>query len=122
MIDEISTIQVGSGVNCGIIDVAGPDYSWIFSSHSGSPGEEVTVSGPTRRGEDGRYAPADHVEIWWGSGEGVELVGQVDVARRCAFVARFRVPDVSLGTFPVEVRVYFHDGYGVLARSEFRVT
>jgi hypothetical protein len=120
LIDEISSIQAGDGVNCGVTS-ADPLDGRAFSLEHGAPGEEVTVAGPTLRGEDGRYASADRVEVWWGTGAEAMRVGETDVSDRCAFVASFQVPDVGSGTYPVEVRIYHDGGFGLLGKTDFSV-
>ncbi len=53
------------GPRCGMLNPAGPEYNTVMLPIEAAPGSEVVLSGPTFRGEDGRYFPADRLEVWF---------------------------------------------------------
>jgi hypothetical protein len=50
---------------CGVVDVGGARYGTVMEPSRAAPGDQVVLSGPTLRGEDGRYFPADRLEVWF---------------------------------------------------------
>lgn len=130
-----STTRPASTPDCGVISLVSEEYGADFEPLSARPGDLVMVSGTTLRGEDGRYAPADRVEVWWNEDvlpkRGAEpsgaafLVAAQDVLGRCEFALAFSVPDVPPGRYPIALRIYQHpaaEGYGWLAWATFEVT
>lgn len=126
--------------NCGTIDIASHEYGTEISLSKGPPGTEVTLSGTTFRGEDGRWAPSDRLEAWWNTdvpegevGRGntpirpgpiVQLV-VVENMERCRFEAAFEVPEALPGRYRISVFVWDKnpdDGYGFLLPHHFTVT
>lgn len=120
---------------CGVVELTGDDYETEITPSSGPPGTVVRVSGPTVRGEDGRWAPADRLEMWWNTefpdrkrpidpGLVVKLV-EVEDMERCRFTAAFRVPDVAPGAFVISKHTWENRpsrGYGTDPYHLFIVT
>lgn len=124
--------------DCGVISLTRDEYGTRLDKYQGLPGDIVTLSGTTLRGEDGRYAPSDRLEAWWnsevprsevpdakpiGDGPVVKLV-EVDDMERCEFEAQFTVPDVEPGRYAISVMAWDQppsDGYGWFLPHEFEV-
>ncbi len=124
--------------DCGVVNVASDEYGTELDKYQGEPGDVITLSGTTLRGEDGRWTPADRLEAWWnagvprsevpdatpiGDGRIVKLV-EVDDMERCEFEVEFIVPDVEPGRYVVSVMVWDEprsDGYGWSLPHEFGV-
>jgi WD40 repeat protein len=117
--------------DCGVAELTSREYDVTLSRTQGSPGTLVTVSGPTLRGEDGRWAPMDGLEVWWNdpqlAGPEVEQdathlkVATQDPGDVCRFEVAFDVPDVPPGSYPVVVRFYNDEGYGWSREHNFSV-
>ena len=112
--------------DCGVISQAPEEYSSSMIPDRGPAGTRVIVSGPTLRGEDGRYAPADRIEFWWNTDVPLTEVpnaqpltpgpilrlAREDISSRCNYSVSFVIPDVPPGEYRVEHFVYHEDGYG----------
>lgn len=125
--------------DCGTIGLGRDEYGTTLDGSRGSAGTEVTLSGTTLRGEDGRWAPSDRLEAWWNtevprseqsnaqplrSGPVVKLV-EVDDMERCHFEATFTVPNVEPGRYKISVFVWDanpENGYGFFLPHRFTVT
>src|SRR5207244_3661738 len=124
---------------CGASPPVRMDRADTLSRAAGRPGQNVFLSGPTLRGEDGRYAPASFVEVVWNTNVAVSAVPDAPpitsgpalmLARKpilghCQFRAAFRVPDVRPGRYRITVLTWDEppsDGYGVAGVRIFRVT
>lgn len=46
-----------------MLNPAGREYNTVMLPMEAAPGEEVVLSGPTFRGEDGRFFPADRLGL-----------------------------------------------------------
>jgi hypothetical protein len=123
--------ESGFQPECGSVSLAGEEYGAEFTPVAGAPGSVVTVAGTTLRGEDGRYTPADRVEVWWNErwpveglpaplGERMRLAVQ-DISGRCHFAVRFLVPDVAPGRYPLVVHAYHPGEYGAIGWTAFDV-
>jgi hypothetical protein len=101
-----------------------------------APGDEVVISGPTFRGEDGRYFPSDRLEVWFNTelptsqapnaspiapGPIVHLATVYDM-ERCTFSSHFTVPDVTSGYYEISVFVFDEAGYGFWLPHTLTVT
>jgi WD40 repeat protein len=84
-----------------------------------TPGETVTVSGPTGRDENWFWSPLDKIEVWWSTdrigiaeenGDKV-LLATVDPGTSCDFTATFRIPEVPAGRYLITALGY-HEGFG----------
>jgi Kelch motif len=120
---------------CGVIELTDDDYETEIKPTSGPPGKVVRVSGPTLRGEDGRWAPSGRLEMWWNSefpdrkrpidaGPVLKLVEVRDM-ERCRFSAAFRVPDVPPGAYAISKHTWDSppsQGYGTDPYHLFIVT
>jgi hypothetical protein len=119
---------------CGKTNIASDDYATKIRPTSGSSGAEVTLSGTTVRGEDGRWAPSDRLEAWWNAngpggspiqdGPVLRLVRVADM-ERCSFEATFSVPQVEPGRYKISVVAWYADpadGYGFFLPHHFIVT
>jgi hypothetical protein len=92
-------------------------------SRAGRPGRAV---GATLRGEDGRYFPADRLEVWFNTKVPVSQVpdaspitpgpilqlSTVSDMTSCTFSTHFTVPRVAPGRYKVNVFVFHVGGYG----------
>jgi hypothetical protein len=122
--------------DCGLISLGRETYGTTMLPKQGPSGTGVVLSGPTLRGEDGRYWPADRVEVWWNTevpttevtgappltpGPIVPLARE-DVSERCTFSVFFTVPDVRPGLYEVRVFMYHDGGYGFFLGHDFQVT
>ena len=122
--------------DCGVVNVASKQYSTTMAPEFGPPGTGAVLSGPTLRGEDWRYAPADRVEGWWNTdvpatevpeasllvpGRIVRLARE-EVSGRCTFSVYFTIPDVPPGRYEVRVFMYSDEGYGSFLGHTFEVT
>lgn len=122
--------------DCGVIGPTSDDYSTAMLPDRGPSGTGVVLSGPTLRGEDGRYWPADRVEVWWNTevpatevsdappttpGPIVRLARE-DVSERCTYSLHFTIPDVPPGRYDVRVFMYHEGGYGFFLGHTFQVT
>jgi len=122
--------------DCGIVNVGSEQYSTTIDPGFGRPGTGVVLSGPTLRGEDWRYAPADRVEVWWNTevpltevpdarplvpGRIVRLARE-EISGRCNFSVYFTIPDVPAGQYEVRVFMYHEGGYGFFLGHTFDVT
>lgn len=111
---------------CGVIDVGSKAYGTVMLPTHAAPGDQVVLSGSTYRGEDGRYYPADRLEVWFNTkvpsaqvpnaapitpGPIVHLATVQDM-ERCTFSTHFTVPDVQPGSYKVSVFVFDRSGYG----------
>jgi hypothetical protein len=122
--------------DCGVTDTAGKTYGAHFSLSAGKPGDTVVVAGPTLRGEDGRYAPALRIEVWWNTNVPrsqapyvtplrpgpVLLLAAENELDRCNFSLRFSVPPVRPGPYRVETFIYWEGGYSPFGGELFSVT
>jgi streptogramin lyase len=122
--------------DCGVTNIASDEYSTVMVPDRGPPGTGVVLTGPTLRGEDWRYAPADRVEVWWNTDVPttqvpdqppitpgpIVLLATEDVSGRCTFSAYFTVPDVPSGRYEVRVFMYDDSGYGDFLGHTFQVT
>ena len=121
-----TTLEVTSPPECGKMNIASDDYGTEIRPSSGAPGTEVTFSGTTLRGEDGRWAPSDRLEAWWDTdvpSGGIRLV-RVDDMNRCRFETTFTVPDVPPGRHKISVFAWDEDpqeGYGLFLPHHFIV-
>jgi len=118
---------------CGQLDVGGKRYRAALRPSHGPPGTIVHVSGPTLRGEDGRYSPEYEIELRWNESlPGLHphqlyarrtfAVGtDPNVLGKCWFRMTFRVPRVPPGLYPIDKRDYHPGGYGIFVYP-FRVT
>jgi hypothetical protein len=112
---------------CGRLDPGGKRYRTAMLPTKAAPGDEIVLSGPTLRAEDGRYFPSDRVEIWFNTkvpttqvpnatpiapGPVLNLV-TVDDTKRCTFSTTFTVPEVKPGQYKIADFVFFKGGYGV---------
>ena len=102
---------------------------------SGRSGDVVGVLGTTFRGENGRFAPSNRLEVWWNTRVpktqvpstkpiargAIVLLATVRNIDRCRFRTRFTVPDVRPGTYKVLTFVYYEGGYGWFGRDRFTV-
>ena len=102
---------------------------------SGRPGDSVRVVGTTFRGEDGKFAPSERLEVWWNTRvPKTEVPSTEPIARgpivllatvrnmdRCRFRTQFAVPDVRPRTYKVLTFVYYDGGYGWFGRGHFTV-
>jgi streptogramin lyase len=119
--------------DCGVTNIASGEYSTAMLPDRGPPGTGVVLSGPTVRGEDWRYAPADRVEVWWNTdvplvpdqpitpGPIVPLATE-DVSERCTFSVYFTIPEVPPGRYEVRVFMFDEEGYGDFLGHTFEVT
>jgi hypothetical protein len=111
---------------CGVIDVGSMAYGTVMLPTHAAPGDEVMLSGSTYRGEDGRYYPAERLEVWFNTkvpatqvpdagpitpGPIVPLATVRDMAR-CTLSTHFTVPDVPPGSYTISVFVFDRSGYG----------
>jgi hypothetical protein len=107
---------------CGVINVGSKAYGTVMLPTHAAAGEQVVLSGSTYRGEDGRYYPADRLEVWFNtkvpstqvpitSGPIVHLATVQDM-ERCTFSTHFTVPNVQPGSYKVSVFVFDRSGYG----------
>jgi hypothetical protein len=118
---------------CGQVELTSRQYGIHISPRRVMAGDVVTVRGTTLRGEDGRYAPSDRIEVWWNTrfpaadvattkaaGPGpVLLLATEDDTERCRFRTTFPVPNVSPGTYLITVVVYDAqpaNGFGLFGR------
>jgi hypothetical protein len=121
---------------CGMLDPGGDRYNTVMLPTRAAPGDEVVLSGPTYRGEDGRYFPSDRLEVWFNSelptshapnaspiapGPIVHLATVHDM-KRCTFSTRFTVPDVTPGRYEISVFVFYEAGYGFWLPHTLTVT
>jgi hypothetical protein len=111
---------------CGMLDPAGPEYNTVMLPVEASPGAEVVLSGPTFRGEDGRYFPADRLEVWFNTKVPTSQVpsaepiapgpilrlATVQDMEQCMFSTHFTVPHVGPGRYKITVFVFHEGGYG----------
>lgn len=106
-----------------------PDCSWpegqpfeaTLSADAGTPGTQVTVTGPMPLFDQaGRYEPTTDIEVWWnvdpatweyltpgsqiepspGVPGDIEMLGMSSVDE-CSFAIDVVVPDVDAGTYPI---------------------
>lgn len=92
----------------------------------GAPGDEIVLSGPTFRSEDGRFFHADRLEVWFNTkvptsevpdaqpfvhGPILHLATVGDM-QRCTFTTHFAVPDVPPGRYKITLFVFSEGGYG----------
>jgi len=49
---------------CGTLVPGGKQYNTVMMPSRGAPGDEIVLSGPTFRGEDGRFFPVDRLRRW----------------------------------------------------------
>jgi len=106
-----------------------------LSPDHGSPGENVSVSGPTGRDESWFWAPLERIEVWWSSapiwgGDGRadrQLLASVDPGEGCTFSVAFSVPDVPPGRYVITVLGYWDpmyeggSGFGLMGERAFTV-
>lgn len=118
-------------------------YDTTVSSSTGRPGSTVTVSGPLGViDEDGTYGgqTATRVDAYWNLdfakwwsvltaspspsvlGSPIRHLGRQDVANRCGYRLRLRVPSARPGRYPIEVLYGDSKGRASFAPVEFRVT
>jgi hypothetical protein len=118
-------------------------YRTTVSPSAGPPGSTVTVSGPLGVvDESGTYGgqTATHVDAYWNldfarwwsaltgspsrsvEGPPVRHLARQEVAKRCGYRLRLRIPLVAPGTYPIEVLYGDSKGRASLAPVEFRVT
>jgi len=111
---------------CGMLNPAGPEYNTVMLPAEAAPGAEVVLSGPTFRGENGRYFPADRLEVWFNtkvpysqvpSAEPIApgpilRLATVEDMDQCTFSTRFTVPQVGPGRYKISVFVFHEGGYG----------
>lgn len=123
---------------CGRTEITSDEYGTEIHPSRGRAGTEVTLSGTTLRGEDGRWAPSDRLEAWWNTdtpssagsearpvrdGPVVKLV-VVDDMERCGFATTFTVPEAEPGRYKISVFVWDaepDEGYGLFLPHHFRV-
>jgi hypothetical protein len=94
------------------------------------------VSGPTFRGEDGRFSPSKRLEVWWNTRipdvrgadakpvnpeSSILLLATVHDMRRCHFRTTFAVPDVPSGRYLIITAIYWAGGYGWFGNHHFTV-
>lgn len=116
--------------DCGQIDVGSDDYGLELTRTEATAGTTIGVAGTTLRGEDGRWAPAGRIEMWWNTevpdgqpideGPVVELL-EVTEMEACTWESRFEVPDVPPGDYEITTFAFDDNGYGVFGTDEFRV-
>jgi hypothetical protein len=106
-----------------------------LSPDHGSPGEEVTLSGPTGRDENWFWAPLKRIEVWWSSapiwgGDGSadkQLLASVDPGEDCSFSVARSVPDVPPGNYVITVLGCWDpsyqggSGFGLMGERAFTV-
>jgi hypothetical protein len=111
---------------CGMLSPAGPEYNTVMLPRRGVPGDEIVLSGPTLRGEDGRFFPADRLEVWFNTSVPTSEVPNaspiaaapilhlvtVEDIERCTFSTHFAVPDVPPGRYKIFDFVFWEGGYG----------
>jgi hypothetical protein len=118
-------------------------YAPRVSPESGPAGTTLTVSGRlpvlSESGQDVGQTATEVVAYWnldfdhWTSladraplaavpGSPVKLVGTQNVATRCTYHVRVRVPSASTGTYPLEVLYGDPQGSASFAPVDFRVT
>jgi Tol biopolymer transport system component len=133
-VDDDQADQDPESPDCGVINVASDEYGTRLDTYEGRPGDVVTLSGTTQRGEDGRYAPSDRMEAWWNTdvpnhwrplrdGPVERLLVERDTDA-CYFSEEFTVPDVEPGTYRISVLVWDEvpaDGYGWFLPHDFEV-
>jgi hypothetical protein len=133
-VDDDHVAQDPESPDCGVISLASDEYGTQLDKYEGRPGDEVTLSGTTLRGEDGRFWPSDRIEAWWNvdvADEGNPLrdgpVGRLLIERdteACWFSEPFTVPEAPPGTYTVSVFVWDEipeDGYGLFLPHDFEV-
>jgi hypothetical protein len=121
---------------CGVIDTASRAYEWSLHPRVASPGERVTIAGPTLRSEAGRWTPARRMEFWFNTktpptespdasplapGPIVPLATVGDL-RRCVFEISFTVPHVPPGRYRIAGFVYEQEDLGFLLSHVLTVT
>ena len=122
-----ATLEIVRRPDCGRTNIASDAYGTEIHPTSGPPGTEVTFSGTTLRGEDGKWAPSDRLEAWWDTNVphgGIKLV-EVHDMERCRFETKFTVPDVEPGSYKISVFAWSADpadGYGLFLPHRFTVT
>ncbi|MDQ3955143.1 MAG: hypothetical protein M3285_06310, partial [Actinomycetota bacterium] len=122
--------------DCGAVELTSDEYGVTVERSSAPPGSVVRVFGTTLRAEDGRWTPADRLEVWWNAEfpdrgrpideSPVEKLVEIEDMERCDFAAAFRVPDVDPGAYAISAFVWDDppsEGYGVFLPPElFMVT
>ena len=124
---------LASPPDCGRTDLTDPDYGVRLSTREGKPGDDITISGTTLRGENGQWAPAEYLEVWWNTvspggpalkdGPVFELFVTDDLDR-CTFEGTFEVPDVEPGTYQVTTSIFEPSearSYGLFGKHRFTV-
>ncbi len=114
--------------------------SRVYGSHisvaSGLPGDNVQVYGTTFRGEDGKFSPSKHLEVWWNTeipdirgadarpinpDSPVLLLTTEQDMDGCRFLTRFEVPNVPRGGYRIRTIIYWFGGYGWFGYDHFTV-
>jgi hypothetical protein len=125
--------------HCGVTRPVRLNRADFLSRSLGRSGQDVVVTGPTLRTEDGRYAPASFVEVVWNTNVAVSavpdaapitpgpvfLLAREPILGQCRFRVSFRVPDVPPGRYRITVLIWHEppgDGYGLAGVETFRVT
>ena len=119
-------IEQGRG-RCGVTDL-GQDYGTRIEPAEGRPGDDLTFSGTTFRGEDGRWAPSRKIELWLSDGrlgvpasDGTVLVVTVVPRLACRFRTTATVPEVPPGRYRLTPLVFSGSGYGYFLHEPFLV-
>jgi hypothetical protein len=123
-----------SNPRCGVTSVTGDTYGIHLSSTSGEVGGTIAVYGTTLRGEDGRFAPSQRLEVWWNAqwpnGQAtpepfragpVVLLAVVNDMDHCRFRTAFDVPNVPPGVYEVRAFVFMRQESGLLEPVRFTV-
>jgi hypothetical protein len=114
--------------------VTNAKYGVHLSSTSGEVGDTIAVYGTTLRGENGRFAPSQRLEVWWNAqwpnGQAtpepfqagpVVLLALVNDMDHCRFRTAFNVPDVPPGVYEVRAFVSMRQESGLFEPVRFTV-
>ena len=109
--------------HCGYTDLDA--YVFQLDPGRGRPGDRFSISGPTLRGEDHRFAFGPRIEFWWnesveetpqdppGPGPQRRYLGNLATRGRCQFTVELTVPETPPGRYPIALYLFdYPEAYG----------